>query len=76
MCAISHQLLTKGIIQKFILGSCSTKIWGHNRDQVLVEADGDLYSIHILESWRESSFVDVKWVKIPRLAALQVAKYL
>ena len=49
---------------------------GHKRDQVLIEADGDLYSIHILESWRESSFVDVKWVKIPRLAALQVAKYL
>ena len=32
--------------QKFFLGSCSTEMCGHECDQVLIEAAGDLYSIH------------------------------
>ena len=50
MSAVSHQLMTKGVIQNFFLGSCSMETCGHNCDQVLIEAAGDLYSIHTLVS--------------------------
>ena len=53
---IIHNIVQKGVsfppfsrnmqAQKFFLGSCSTEMCGHECDQVLIEAAGDLYSIH------------------------------
>ena len=52
----------------------STKKCDHEK-----KAAGDLYSIHTLMSWcfpTLGKFINLKWVKIPSSAALQVAKYM
>ena len=40
----------QGVIQKIFLGGGSMEMCGQNCDQVLIEAAGDLYSIHTLVS--------------------------
>ena len=50
MCALFHQLLTQGVMQKNFLGGSSMETCGHDCDQVLIEAAGDLYSLHTLVS--------------------------
>ena len=47
----SLQWYWHGVIQKNVLNGGSTKTCSHNCDQVLIEAAGDLYSIHTLVSW-------------------------
>ena len=65
----------QGVIQKKFFGSGSTKKCDHVCDQlgICIECTYISESILLLH---QGKFVKVKWVKVPRLAPLQVSKYI
>ena len=73
-------IIIQGIIQQIFLGGGSKMRCDHDFDEVLVKSSwGSEYSMHIILSYALASrgkFVDVNWVKIPSLAAIQVVMYM
>ena len=77
---IKNRIRIQGVIQKFFLGSISTKKWDHNCDQGLIKSSwrsaGYTCSSEFMLRLHRGKFVNVKWGKTTILAALQVAKYI
>ena len=74
-------VLLQGLIQTLFLSIASTKKCDHDCDQAFMKSLlwGSVWYTYIneLTFWLYGvTFPDLKWVKIPSLAAVQVAKYM
>ena len=74
-------VLLQGLIQTLFLSIASTKKCDHDCDQAFIKSLlwGSVWYTYIneLTFWLYGvTFPDLKWVKIPSLAAVQVAKYM
>ena len=71
-CKIHNQ----GVINKFFYEEVRSRLWSSTHKKQLGICIEYTYISELMLWLHQGKFVNIKWVKIPSLAALQVAKYM